>query len=133
VKIGEGGWLPLLVAAAVFAMMTTWKKGRASLGRHIIANTLPLDLFLADVRATKPPACGHRGLHDLQPRRRPAGAPAPFQAQQGAPQQVVLLSVQTEHVPEVPEPSASPSRHGRRLLAGDGPLRLHADPQRAAT
>jgi KUP system potassium uptake protein len=28
VKVGHGGWLPLLVASAVFVVMTTWQRGR---------------------------------------------------------------------------------------------------------
>jgi KUP system potassium uptake protein len=79
--------------------MTTWKKGRASLGRHIIANTLPLDLFLDDVRARSPPRAGHRGVHDLQPRRRPPVLLHHFKHNKVLHEQVVLLSVQTEHVP----------------------------------
>jgi KUP system potassium uptake protein len=54
VKIEEGGWFPLVVAGGVFAMMTTWKTGRRSLASHILANTLPMELFMSDVAATKP-------------------------------------------------------------------------------
>ncbi|HOU93898.1 MAG TPA: KUP/HAK/KT family potassium transporter, partial [Polyangiaceae bacterium] len=32
IKIEYGGWLPLLIAAAILIVMTTWRKGRALLG-----------------------------------------------------------------------------------------------------
>jgi KUP system potassium uptake protein len=53
-KIPHGGWFPLVVAAAIFTLMTTWKKGRQILAERLQATTLPLDLFLDDVERTKP-------------------------------------------------------------------------------
>ncbi len=43
VKIGHGGWFPLIVGAGVFALMTTWKKGRAVLADQIRRSTLSID------------------------------------------------------------------------------------------
>jgi len=104
VKIPQGGWLPILVAAALFAMMTTWKKGRAALGRFMIANTLPLDLFMADVRTTRPPRVKGTAVFMTG---NPDGAPPVllhhFKHNKVLHKQVVLLSVVTEHRPEVPE------------------------------
>ncbi|HTO42105.1 MAG TPA: potassium transporter Kup [Rhizomicrobium sp.] len=45
-KIGEGGWLPLGMAAAVFVLMQTWKLGRRTHLEHIRASSLPLGLLL---------------------------------------------------------------------------------------
>ncbi len=103
VKIGDGGWVPLVLAAAVFVVMTTWKRGRASLGRHIIANTLPMDLFLNDVRATKPHRVPGTAIFMTS---NPDGAPPVllhhFKHNRVLHSRVVMLSVQTRHVPEVP-------------------------------
>jgi KUP system potassium uptake protein len=52
-KIVQGGWLPLAVAAALFVVMDTWSKGRR---RHLDAireGSMPLELFLD--RADKTP------------------------------------------------------------------------------
>src|SRR5687768_3658527 len=48
-KIADGGWFPLSVGAAMFTLMTTWRRGRELLGNAIVAATLPLDVFMADV------------------------------------------------------------------------------------
>ncbi len=53
-KIPDGGWFPLVVAAIVYLLMSTWKKGRARLSEIVLENTLPLDLFLADIAQRKP-------------------------------------------------------------------------------
>ncbi len=53
-KIPDGGWFPLLVAAFVYLFMSTWKKGRARLSEIVLENTLPIDLFLADIGKRKP-------------------------------------------------------------------------------
>jgi KUP system potassium uptake protein len=54
VKIEEGGWFPLAVAAAVYTLMTTWKRGRDKLADIVQQNSLPLSLFLQDIERRKP-------------------------------------------------------------------------------
>jgi KUP system potassium uptake protein len=41
-KIPSGGWFPLVVAAFVFTIMTTWKKGRAILADRLAESALPI-------------------------------------------------------------------------------------------
>jgi KUP system potassium uptake protein len=53
-KILNGGWLPLVLGAVIFTLMTTWKKGRQILAGRMQASTLPLELFLGDVERTAP-------------------------------------------------------------------------------
>lgn len=47
-KILDGGWFPLTLAAVVFTVMMTWKKGRSILAKRIQESTLPLEEFLQD-------------------------------------------------------------------------------------
>ena len=54
-KVDEGGWFPLVVAAMVYILMTTWSRGRARLTAIVRENTLPMDLFLQDVARRQPP------------------------------------------------------------------------------
>ncbi|MGE0553117.1 MAG: potassium transporter Kup [Gemmatimonadales bacterium] len=55
IKIPHGGWFPLVVGAAVFGVMTTWKRGRRILADRLSGALLPMELFLKSL-ATKPAA-----------------------------------------------------------------------------
>ncbi|HLL82797.1 MAG TPA: potassium transporter Kup [Longimicrobium sp.] len=54
VKIPQGGWFPLAIAGVMFAVMTTWKKGRQILGTRMNSRTLPIELFMRDVEKNPP-------------------------------------------------------------------------------
>jgi len=53
-KIVHGGWFPLIVAAALFAVMTTWKRGRLVLWNRLQKVLLPRDRFFEDIAANPP-------------------------------------------------------------------------------
>ena len=53
-KIAEGGWFPLLIGALIFIGMTTWAHGRELLRERLGRDTLPIDEFLADLKAHPP-------------------------------------------------------------------------------
>ena len=53
-KVFQGGWVPLVVAAGLFVLMTTWKRGREALGQLLRRSTLPTDLFLSDIKRKEP-------------------------------------------------------------------------------
>ena len=48
-KVFEGGWFPLVVAALVFFLMFTWRQGRDALLRMLERDTFPLSSFIAQV------------------------------------------------------------------------------------
>jgi KUP system potassium uptake protein len=52
-KIPQGGWLPLAIAAGVFGVMETWRIGRRAHLERIRDESLPMSLFLE--RADKTP------------------------------------------------------------------------------
>jgi len=102
VKVKDGGWFPLLVAVVIFAVLATWKRGRAALLESIKKQTKPLAEFTAGLEK--------RPLHRVE-------GTAVFMSSNagGAPpillhhvrhnkvlhEQVILLSVMTERVPHV--------------------------------
>jgi len=53
-KIRYGGWVPLLIAAMIFLLMTTWKRGREILAKRMLEKTVPLKMLLADLAAEPP-------------------------------------------------------------------------------
>jgi KUP system potassium uptake protein len=101
-KIPHGGWFPLLVAAVVFTLMSTWQAGRALLGKRMRETILPLDDFLGNI-----------ALHP--PQRVPGTAVFLYRNPNGTPPallhnlkhnhvlhaQVVVLFVETAEVPHV--------------------------------
>ncbi len=54
-KIEEGGWFPLVVAAVVYIVMITWRSGRQVLVRERERDALPLETFIATLRPDRPP------------------------------------------------------------------------------
>jgi KUP system potassium uptake protein len=58
IKIEHGGWFPLVVGAAIFVMMLSWKRGREILAQRFREQLLPLtdffDLMHVDIPARVP-------------------------------------------------------------------------------
>ncbi|BCO26285.1 low affinity potassium transport system protein kup [Rhodoferax lithotrophicus] len=54
IKLVEGGWFPLLIAAGVFTLMLTWKEGRRLLNQKLEADAIDLSSFLDAVFISPP-------------------------------------------------------------------------------
>jgi KUP system potassium uptake protein len=54
-KLTHGGWFSLVVAGVIFALMSTWKRGRDVLRERLEETALPLDLFLPDLETSTLP------------------------------------------------------------------------------
>jgi KUP system potassium uptake protein len=114
-KIAHGGWFPLAVGLVAFALLTTWKRGRAAMRARVAADSLPVPGFVASlservarVRGTAvfltsdlgavPPALLHNLKHN-----------------QVLHDRVVLLKVVVAETPRVP-----PERRVEASAAGEG-------------
>ena len=53
-KIGMGGWVPLVIGGTVFILMTTWRSGRALLREQFKSDEQSLDDFLEQIKAERP-------------------------------------------------------------------------------
>ncbi len=53
-KIADGGWLPVSITVVMFAVMSTWWRGRRMLWILRAENTLPLSDFVANLKPDKP-------------------------------------------------------------------------------
>jgi KUP system potassium uptake protein len=49
IKVPAGGWVPLLVGAIVFTLMTTWKRGRSLMTTRIHRGELPIERFIGSI------------------------------------------------------------------------------------
>ena len=104
VKITHGGWVPLVMAAFIFLLMTTWYRGGELLDQIEAKASRPMGVFFQELQRGNPP-------------RVPGTAVFLSVSSQGAPpvllhhlhhnkalhQRVILLSMLTEEVPEVKE------------------------------
>ena len=55
VKIPQGGWFPLLIGAAVFTLMSTWRRGRQIILERTSEDNPPLQQFIAQIDPTQLP------------------------------------------------------------------------------
>jgi KUP system potassium uptake protein len=101
-KFMHGGWFPLLVASCIFTVMMTWKKGRTLLGQKVASEMLPLEVFVADIDISNPHRVPGTAVFLASVRR---GVPAVllhhFKHNKVLHEQVVILSIVTDDVPEV--------------------------------
>ena len=83
-KIPDGGWLPLVVAAFIYFTITTWRLGRRLVATEMSEGTLPLASVPRAHGARARPRRRHRGVPDRRRQPHAGGLPAQPQAQQGA-------------------------------------------------
>jgi KUP system potassium uptake protein len=103
-KIKHGGWVPLVIALGVFTLMTTWNSGRKVVQKILARGSLPMDLFLADVARRKPyRAPGTAVFMTSTPEGAPLVLLHHLKHNKVLHKHVVLLSILTANVPEVPD------------------------------
>ncbi len=102
-KIEHGGWVPLLVAGAVFTLLSTWKRGRQILAERLHIGELPVKLFLEDIAANPPLRVPGTAVFLSS---RAYGVPAALlhnlKHNKVVHDRVVLLTVVTAEVPRIP-------------------------------
>ncbi|MFN8937911.1 MAG: potassium transporter Kup, partial [Pseudomonadota bacterium] len=54
VKVLEGGWFPLVIGAAMFTLMATWKQGRALLAERLRDEAIDLPSFIESIFVSPP-------------------------------------------------------------------------------
>jgi KUP system potassium uptake protein len=102
-KIMQGGWLPLVIGAFLFTLMTTWKTGRQLVAARLTARAQPIEQFLATVEATHPArVSGTAVFMTAQPRGTPAALAHNLRFNKVLHNHVVTLMVRTQPVPHVP-------------------------------
>jgi len=100
-KIADGGWFPLVVAAVIFTVLTTWASGRALMRKRLEEDAIPLQVFIKSAASvhrvrgtavflsTSPDAVPSALLHNLK-------------HNQVLHERVLILNVKVEDVPHVP-------------------------------
>ena len=133
-KVFEGGWVPLLLAACIGLIMVTWVRGSRLLVKQTRKNEADLDWLLRKLEA-KPPHRRARYGRVLHRRSRPRPRPRfmhNLKHNRVLHERNIILSIRTEEVPRVPryERVVRRSRH-RHLHPRRRALRLHGNAERA--
>ncbi len=116
VKIHEGGWIPVLIAALIYLLMSTWKRGRASLSTAMLSRSAPLADFMAKIDIDKPfRVKGTAVFMTPNVDIAPSVLLHHFKHNQVLHERILILTVQTKKVPFVKF-----EEHGRLTDLGNG-------------
>jgi KUP system potassium uptake protein len=103
IKFFDGGYIPLLIGAAIFLVMVIWKRGRSLLAWHYAERATPLDAFLANLQSPDtvrvPGTCVFMASSSTHT---PPILTHHLRHNHVLHQTVILLTVLTEHRPRVP-------------------------------
>ena len=101
-KLFQGGWLPILIGACIFTVMTTWKTGRRVVAERLVARAIPIDHFIDAITASPPMRVpGTAVFMTAQPRGIPPALAHNLRHNKMLHEHVVLLTVNTAQVPHV--------------------------------
>jgi KUP system potassium uptake protein len=104
IKIPSGGWFPLIVAAVIFLLMTTWKKGRRILAARLLSRAHPIDDFLRDINRNSPVRVpGTAVFMDGNASGTPPALLHNLEHNKVLHERVILLTVKTKQSPHVEE------------------------------
>jgi KUP system potassium uptake protein len=111
-KIEEGGWFPLAVAALIYTVMATWRSGRQMLVQERERDALPLETFIATLRPGRPQRVpGTAVFMTGNIANVPNALLHNLKHNKVLHERVVLMTVHTEDIPHVPEEQRLEIRH----------------------
>ncbi|MDD5177090.1 MAG: potassium transporter Kup [Sterolibacterium sp.] len=104
VKIIDGGWFPLVLGLSVFALLSTWKRGRTLLYEKLQQDSMPLDAFITSLSYGGPHRVEGTGVFmTTNPNGVPRAMLHNLLHNKVLHERVILLNVNVEEVPHVAE------------------------------
>jgi KUP system potassium uptake protein len=103
-KLFEGGWVPIAVAAMIFFLMWTWRTGREAMLKKMEQDLIPLESFIAQMRdkfRVPGTAIYLTSAYEMKNLLAPVPLLHNFEHNKALHQRIVLLNVATEHIPRV--------------------------------
>ena len=101
-KIPQGGWFPLVLAAVVFVIMTTWKRGRELLAQRMQRSILDAPTFIKSITDNPPTRVpGTAVFMSGHPKVTPPALLANLRHNHILHEKVVFVAVTTEEIPRV--------------------------------
>lgn len=118
-KFADGGWFPLLVAAVVFIVLTTWATGRRLMRERLSEGAIPLSVFIKSTAGSLHRVRGTSVFMASSAETIPSALLHNIKHNQVLHERVVILTVQIEEVPHV-----APDRRAEVAAAGEGFYRI---------
>lgn len=105
-KVFDGGWFPIAIGAAILAVMRTWKRGRDAISAQVYGAG-SVDIELPSIaRSAHVHRVGGTGVFmSATPHGTPLALLHHIKANRVLQKTAILLTVQTENVPNIPDPS----------------------------
>jgi KUP system potassium uptake protein len=100
-KILAGGWVPMAIAAVVFVLMMTWKRGREIMFSRLQRDTLPLDIFIKSLGAAPNIVSGTAVFMTSSPNVVPHALLHNLKHNKVLHQRNILMTIRTRDVPYV--------------------------------
>ena len=102
-KIPDGGWLPLVVAAFIYFTITTWRLGRRLVATELSDGALPLRQFLERMERAPDRVAGTAVFLTADASHTPAAFLHNLKHNKVLHERVIILQVETMDVPRVSE------------------------------
>jgi KUP system potassium uptake protein len=102
-KIPDGGWLPLIVAAFIYFTITTWRVGRRLVADELNEGALPLRQFLERMERAPDRVAGTAVFLTADASKTPAAFLHNLKHNKVLHERVIILQVETMDVPRVSE------------------------------
>ena len=102
-KIPDGGWLPLVVAAFVYFTITTWRRGRKLVATELSEGSLPLRQFLERMERAPDRVAGTAVFLTADASHTPSAFLHNLKHNKVLHERIIILQVETMDVPRVPE------------------------------
>ena len=105
-KTAHGGWFPLTIGLAVFAVLSTWKRGSERVRATRVREEGTLRSFVEELRAMEPPPVRLRGTAvylNARAENTPLALRAGVEHTGALHESVAIVSIETTKAPYVPE------------------------------
>jgi len=103
-KVGDGGWFPLVVGVALFTIMSTWRRGREIVRHKVNDGAMPMKMFVESMALSDTPRVAGTGIFMTT---NPSGVPNALlhnlKHNRILHGRVIILSIVIEDIPRVPK------------------------------
>jgi KUP system potassium uptake protein len=107
-KIADGGWLPLTLAALILVVMTTWRKGLDAIHSELTQTPEEAERFLAKLKSGAIPRIEGTTVFITRSSQRVSRLIVDHSRYVGVlPRRTVALSIRFETTPRIPEPKCT--------------------------